>query len=83
MIDHALVGSMYNDLSQKYSVCLATQSSLEKLHSIVQVAHHWTGPISAALFAAGDEEYRLLQGCITFYTVESLIYIFIPLTLWL
>jgi N-acetyllactosaminide beta-1,3-N-acetylglucosaminyltransferase len=24
-----------------------------------------------------------LQGCITFYTVESLIYIFIPLTLWL
>lgn len=62
MIDHALVGSLFNELSAKHSVCLATQSSLEKLHSLVQVAHHWTGPISAALFAAGDEEFSILQG---------------------
>ncbi|KAL1114818.1 hypothetical protein AAG570_007642, partial [Ranatra chinensis] len=66
LIDNALVGTDYYDLSHRFSVCLATQSSLEKLHSIVQVAHHWSGPISAALFAAGDEEYRLLQGYVEF-----------------
>ncbi|KAF6216980.1 hypothetical protein GE061_001331 [Apolygus lucorum] len=66
MIDHALVGSLFSELSLKYSVCLATQTSLEKLHSLVQVAHHWNGPISAALFAAGDEEFTILQGYIDF-----------------
>ncbi|XP_014260670.1 beta-1,4-glucuronyltransferase 1 isoform X2 [Cimex lectularius] len=66
MIDHALVGSNFIELSTKNSVCLATQSSLEKLHSLVQVAHHWSGPISVALFAAGDEEFSLLQGYIDF-----------------
>lgn len=66
MIDHALVGTLFAELSSRYSVCLATQSSLEKLHSIVQVAHHWRGPISAALFAAGDEEYSILQGYVDY-----------------
>ncbi|KAJ9597487.1 hypothetical protein L9F63_011647, partial [Diploptera punctata] len=63
--DFALPGERYAELSEKYSVCLATQSSLEKLQSLVQVAHHWTGPISAAVFAAGDE-YHLLQLYIAF-----------------
>ncbi|XP_014274469.1 beta-1,4-glucuronyltransferase 1 isoform X2 [Halyomorpha halys] len=66
MIDHALVGTLFDELSKRYSVCLATQSSLEKLHSLVQVANHWRGPISAALFAAGDEEFGLLQGYIDY-----------------
>ncbi|CAB0009512.1 unnamed protein product [Nesidiocoris tenuis] len=61
MIDHALVGTLFTELSESFSVCLATQTSLEKVHSLVQVAHHWNGPISAALFAAGDEEFSILQ----------------------
>ncbi|XP_069696973.1 beta-1,4-glucuronyltransferase 1-like isoform X3 [Periplaneta americana] len=65
LYDFALPGDKYADLSDKYSVCLATQSSLEKLQSLVQVAHHWTGPISAAVFAAGDE-YPLIQLYIAF-----------------
>ncbi|PSN56389.1 hypothetical protein C0J52_13989 [Blattella germanica] len=65
LFDFALPGERYAELSDKYSVCLATQSSLEKLQSLVQVAHHWTGPISAAVFAAGDE-YPLLQLYIAF-----------------
>lgn len=66
MIDHALVGTLFTELSESFSVCLATQTSLEKVHSLVQVAHHWNGPISAALFAAGDEEFSILQGQIFF-----------------
>lgn len=59
--DHALVGSSFVELSQAYRVCLAMQSSVEKLHSLVQAAHHWTGPVSVALYAAGDEEFEALQ----------------------
>ncbi|KAG7204748.1 hypothetical protein KM043_005161 [Ampulex compressa] len=59
--DHVLVGTKFTDLSLAHRVCLATQSSVEKLHSIVQAVHHWTGPMSVALYAAGDEEFEVLQ----------------------
>lgn len=59
--DSVLVGSRFTELSQTYRVCLATQSSVEKLHSLVQVALHWTGPMSVALYAAGDEEFEVMQ----------------------
>lgn len=59
--DFAVIGERFIELSEKYTVCLATQSSLEKLYSLVQVASHWSGPISAALFAAGNDELYLLQ----------------------
>ncbi|XP_070161090.1 beta-1,4-glucuronyltransferase 1 [Polyergus mexicanus] len=59
--DSVLVGSKFTELSQTYRICLATQSSVEKLHSLVQVALHWTGPMSVALYAAGDEEFEVLQ----------------------
>lgn len=28
---------------------------------LFQVAHHWSGSISAAVYAAGDDEYNLLM----------------------
>ncbi|XP_012285752.1 beta-1,4-glucuronyltransferase 1 isoform X2 [Orussus abietinus] len=59
--DGVLTGSLFPRLSETHKVCLATQSSVERLHSIVQVAHHWTGPISLALYAAGDDEFEVLQ----------------------
>ncbi|KAH0950585.1 hypothetical protein HN011_006998 [Eciton burchellii] len=59
--DSVLVGNHFADLSQTHRVCLATQSSVEKLHSLVQVALHWTGPMSVALYAAGDDEFEVLQ----------------------
>lgn len=59
--DSVLVGTNYPQVSRKSMSCLATQSSLEKLHSLVQVAHHWTGPISVALYVAGEEEFDALQ----------------------
>uniref|UniRef100_A0A1B6D9Z2 Beta-1,4-glucuronyltransferase 1 n=1 Tax=Clastoptera arizonana TaxID=38151 RepID=A0A1B6D9Z2_9HEMI len=66
MFDFTVVGDIYPELSEKHLVCIATQSSLEKLHSLIQVAHHWSGPISTALYAAGDQEYKLLQGYVAF-----------------
>lgn len=59
--DSVLVGDKFSDLSQTSKVCLATQTSVEKLHSLVQVVHHWLGPLSVALFASGDEEFEVLQ----------------------
>nr|CAD7395693.1 unnamed protein product [Timema poppensis] len=58
--DFAIVGDKFVALSERFTVCLATQSSLEKMHSLVQVAHHWSGAISAAIFAASDE-FKLLE----------------------
>lgn len=59
--DFASIGNQFGELTAKYKVCLATQSSLERLYSLVSVAKHWTGPISLAVFVAGDDELYLLQ----------------------
>ncbi|XP_032511691.1 beta-1,4-glucuronyltransferase 1 [Danaus plexippus] len=60
MFDYAAVGDMYADASSNRRVCLATQSSIERLHELLGIAAHWTGPISVAVFVAGDE-LRLLR----------------------
>ncbi|XP_037030964.1 beta-1,4-glucuronyltransferase 1 isoform X2 [Bradysia coprophila] len=64
--DFAVTGERFKELSEQYVVCLATQGSLEKLYSLVQVAHHFSGPISAAVFAAGNDELYLLQLYVTY-----------------
>ncbi|XP_034937625.1 beta-1,4-glucuronyltransferase 1 [Chelonus insularis] len=64
--DSVLIGTKFLELSESNAVCLATQSSLEKIYSLVQVAHHWTGPISVAIYAAGDEEFEALQKYLIF-----------------
>lgn len=66
IFDYAVLGERFIELSHNGSVCLATQSSLEKLFSLVQVAKNWSGPMSAAIFAAGNDELYLLQLYITF-----------------
>ena len=53
-------GNKVLELSKKYTVSIATQSSLEKLHSIVEISRHWNGPILLAVFVAGDE-FRLTE----------------------
>lgn len=59
--DFASIGNRFDALTKQYKVCLATQSSLERLYSLVSVASHWTGPISVAVYVAGDDELYLLQ----------------------
>ncbi|KAI4459620.1 beta-14-glucuronyltransferase 1 [Holotrichia oblita] len=64
--DNFWVGDSFAELNERYTVCLAAQSSLERLHSLVEVAEHWTGPISVSVFAAGDDELNILLLYITY-----------------
>jgi beta-1,4-glucuronyltransferase 1 len=66
MFDWTTVGTKYIELSKRFSVCLATQSSLERLFSLVQVAHQWAGPISAALFIASPDELKVARTYVKF-----------------
>lgn len=58
--DFAVVGEQYTESSKNSLLCLATQSSVERLYSLPQVAANWHGPISVALFSAGHDEYIVL-----------------------
>lgn len=64
--DFAVVGDQFDALSKVSVVTLATQSSIERLHSLVHVSQNWQGPISVALYAAGDDELYLMQLYITY-----------------
>jgi N-acetyllactosaminide beta-1,3-N-acetylglucosaminyltransferase len=54
-LDFILPGNKFVELSKRYTVSIATQSSLEWLHHIVDLSQHWTGPVSLAVFVAGEE----------------------------
>ncbi|XP_037947584.1 beta-1,4-glucuronyltransferase 1 [Teleopsis dalmanni] len=66
MYDFALVGDDYTKTSADSLVCLATQSSVERLDSMAQVAVKWDGPISLAVFVVGNEEFTILQYYVTY-----------------
>ena len=55
LFDFVLAGNKYAELSNKYKVCLATQSSIERLNSLTEVSNHWEAPISLSVFVAGNE----------------------------
>lgn len=53
---------------QNGMVCLATQCSVDRLQSIVELSKNWNGPISAAIYVAGEELFHL-QGRIFWFTL--------------
>lgn len=60
LFDNILVGERYSALNVIHKTCLATQSSLEKIVSLIEVSTNWNGPISLATFATSDEELNSL-----------------------
>lgn len=60
LFDNIIVGSKFTELSEQYLTTLASQSSLDKLISLIEVSKHWSGPISVAVFAVGDDELTRL-----------------------
>jgi hypothetical protein len=60
LFDNIVVGERFAALSDHHKTCLATQSSLDKLASLIEVSANWNGPISLATFAASDEELNSL-----------------------
>ncbi|CAH1996471.1 unnamed protein product [Acanthoscelides obtectus] len=60
LFDNILIGDEYSTLGSSFKTCLASQSSVEKLPSIIEVSSHWNGPISLATFAAYEDELNAL-----------------------
>lgn len=58
--DHVYTGPSYRPLSDSAAVCLATQTSVDRLYWLVQTARHWTEPISIAVFTP-DIEYGIAK----------------------
>jgi len=56
---------------QNGMVCLATQCSIDRLPSIIELSKNWNGPISTAIYAAGEELYYL-QGRFIFEHLLSI-----------
>lgn len=60
LFDNVIVGDKYVELSRTYKTCLAAQSSLDKIASLIESSLYWGGPISLATFAANEKELNRL-----------------------
>ncbi|KAF2359253.1 Nucleotide-diphospho-sugar transferase [Trinorchestia longiramus] len=58
--DSVYSGQHYSVLAKQSHVTLATQSSVDRLFWLAQVARHWVGPISIAVFTP-DLEYGIAK----------------------
>ncbi|XP_019767837.2 beta-1,4-glucuronyltransferase 1 isoform X2 [Dendroctonus ponderosae] len=56
LFDNVIVGDKFVHLTGLYKTSLATQSSLDKIASIIESSLHWGGPISLAIFAGSEKE---------------------------
>ncbi len=59
--DYVWVGRQFYSTAVNQDVCLATQSSLDRIHSLTEMADHWRGAISIAVYLDGDEEVLLFR----------------------
>ncbi|TMW50479.1 hypothetical protein DOY81_004475, partial [Sarcophaga bullata] len=66
LFDFALIGDTYVESSLKGLVCLATQTSVERLLSVAEVAKKWLGPISVAVFVSSNDEFEILKHYVTY-----------------
>ncbi|KAL1490529.1 hypothetical protein ABEB36_013207 [Hypothenemus hampei] len=60
LYDNIIIGDKFIQLSEKYETCLATQSSLDKIASLIESSLYWGGPISLATFASNELELNRL-----------------------
>lgn len=59
--DHFRLGSDWENLREKYNICIATQSTLERLYWLPQLLEHWSGPLSLALHLTSVEEWLIFN----------------------
>lgn len=48
-------GSKWKLWSDQTNVCLATQTSLDRLDELIPLAERWSGPLSVAIFTPGGD----------------------------
>jgi len=53
--DFAVTGRHFHSTAVSHNVCLATQSSLDRLHWLGESSDHWRGAISLAIYLDDDE----------------------------
>lgn len=63
--DHVFSGPRYSFLTSKQPMCLATQTSVDRLFWLTQQARYWTAPMSVAVFTP-DVEYAIAQAYLTY-----------------
>ena len=63
--DYAIVGGQYKNSSENNKVCLATQTSVDRLYWIPYVLKHWLGPVSIAVFVP-DVEFEIFKVFMTY-----------------
>ncbi|XP_064121765.1 uncharacterized protein LOC135226256 [Macrobrachium nipponense] len=63
--DHVFTGPQYPRLTRESPVCLATQTSVDRLFWLTQVARYWTSPMSVAVFTP-DVEYAIARAYLTY-----------------
>ncbi|CAL4101848.1 unnamed protein product, partial [Meganyctiphanes norvegica] len=63
--DHVFTGPRYAHLSSQQPMCLATQTSVDRLFWLTQQARHWTAPMSVAVFTP-DVEYAIARAYLTY-----------------
>jgi N-acetyllactosaminide beta-1,3-N-acetylglucosaminyltransferase len=62
--DFAVTGKQFHSTAVSHNVCLATQSSLDRLHWLGESSDHWRGAISLAIYL-DDEEVGLFYKVLT------------------
>lgn len=60
-----LTGSKWAELSKSRQVCLGAQTSIDRLHWILQTVKNWSGPLSIALFVP-DIEFQISKIYLSF-----------------
>ncbi|KAK8731229.1 hypothetical protein OTU49_007496 [Cherax quadricarinatus] len=63
--DHVFTGPQYTRLTRASPVCLATQTSVDRLFWLTQVARYWRAPMSVAVFTP-DVEYAIARAYLTY-----------------
>ena len=53
--DFAVTGKQFQSTAVSHNVCLATQSSLDRLHWLGESSDHWRGAISLAIYLDDEE----------------------------
>lgn len=59
--DFAWTGTQFHSTAVNQEVCLATQSSLDRLHWLTEMADHWRGAISISIYLDDEEEAVLFR----------------------
>ncbi|CAL8072141.1 unnamed protein product [Orchesella dallaii] len=88
IFDYIRTGKNWENLVTQYNVCLATQSSLDRIKYLPQLLSTWRGPVSLAVYITNEEEWlmlnvytRFLERCYPSFRDQVSIHLAVPSSL--